>query len=364
MGESKRVKKAKKGESGLFKKLTNYLEYDNHSVVSFINDEKSGLRGFIVIHRGSKDYPSFGATRCWKYNSDGDALRDALRLSRAMSYKSALAGLKYGGAKAVIIANSKSPRNKNGLLKTYAQKVNSLGGRFITGTDVGITDADVRFMKKTSKYFVGTKSDPARFTATGVFYAIAVCLNEVFGKDSFGERTFAIQGVGKTGSELLKLIYPKSKKVFIADVDRDKLKKVKKEFPDVKVVSPAKIDKIEVDVFSPCALNHCINYKNIKALKCKIIAGSANNQLEEDSLGEKLFKRGIVYAPDNVVNAGGLISVVDEYEKGGFQIRRTTKRVKKIEGRLLKVLTESKRRKKATNYVANKMAEKKFIAMN
>jgi leucine dehydrogenase len=344
----------------MFESIEKLQEFDNHRLVVFVVDKDSGLRGCIAIHRGNSGHPSFGATREWNYKTEIDALKDVLRLSRAMSYKSALAGLKYGGGKAVILRNQSVKKSRNLLLKSYAQKVNCLGGQFVTGTDIGISNEDVKIMKRSSKYFVGIKTNPARFTSLGTFYSIQVCLKEVFGKEDIDGRTFAIQGVGKTGYELLKLIYPHGKRVYIADIDEVALKMAKNNFPNIKIVNPSKINKLDVDVFCPCALNHSINWKNLDKFRCSIIVGSANNQLEDNKIGKTLFGRGILYAPDYLVNAGGLISVVDEYENGNSRVQRVTKRVERIKERMQKVLWLSKRRKEATNLIADRMAEKAF----
>ncbi len=335
-------------------------DFDNHKLVVYVNDNKSGLRGFIAVHRGNAHIPSFGATRYWNYKNDDEALNDALRLSRTMSYKSALAGLNYGGAKATLIKNVNSQRNHKSLLKAYADKVNYLNGRFVTGTDVGITDEDVKTMRRYSKFFVGVNSDPARFTALGVFYSIDVCVKEIFGSATLSDRTFAIKGLGKTGGGLLKLLYPHTKNIFVADINKERVEYAKNKYPAIQVIDPEEIDKYEVDVFCPCALGNAINTDNISKLKCRIICGSANNQLETDKLGEKLYKLGILYAPDYVVNAAGLISVVDEYENNGSSVSRISQRVKSIKTSLKKVLEESKRKHIATNLIANEMAEENF----
>lgn len=334
-------------------------DFDNHKSATFIYDPLSGLRGFIVIHRGGIVNPAFGATRIWGYPSEEDALIDALRLSRGMSYKSAMAGLNYGGAKAVIISPSGYSSRKH-LLKTYTQWVNCLNGRFITGADVGVSDDDLKVMLEEGKYVVGGQSDPVKFTALGVLYGIRVCLNEVFGDSSIVGRTFAIQGVGKTGMGLLRLIYDESKKIYVADVDNELIGRVKEGFPKVEVVSPSEIYQLKVDVFSPCALSHEVNFKNVSSFNCKIIAGSANNQLEKREVGELLHKLGILYAPDYVINAGGLITVVDEYEHTNSNEKRVERRVAKIKNTMKAIIEKSKRLRKATNVVADEMAEKIF----
>jgi len=333
-------------------------DFDNHKLIVFLEDESKGLRGFITIHRGGNIYPSFGATRFWRYKSDIEALTDCLKLSKIMSYKSALAGLKYGGAKAVIIHQRNSRRND--ILRAYVQRVNALGGKFITGADVGINGKDVELLRLESNYIVGTKSDPVKFTSLGILFAIQTCLKQILGGEDIGGKTFAIQGIGKTGSELLRLIYPFAEKIYVSDIDALKLKLVKKRFPKVIILSPQEIYRKKVDIFCPCALSDAITKKNVSFLRCKVIAGSANNQLEDDTVGELLQKMGILYAPDYVINAGGLIAVVDEFENKSFNESKIEKKIKKIKKRLQFIFDKNKKTNRATNIIANNLAEKIF----
>lgn len=335
-------------------------EFDNHKLVTFLYNPAGNLRGFIAIHRGGLKLPAFGATRIWKYSNEADALKDALRLSRMMSYKSSLAGLKYGGAKAVIFDSCSSKKDRNLMVKTYARQVNFLDGHFITGADVGVSGHDLKIMLSESKFMVGGKSDPVRFTVLGVLYGIQVCLGEIFGNSNVWGRTFAFQGVGKTGLGLLRLIYHEAKKIYVADIDRKTIKHIKENFPKVDVVPVSEIHKQKVDVFSPCALSHEVNYKNVSAFNCKIVAGSANNQLEKTEVGELLYKLGILYAPDYVINAGGLITVVDEYENGDTDEKRVQKKVAQIKKTMKAIIAKAKRFHRATNVVADEMAEKIF----
>ena len=333
-------------------------EFDNHRLVTFLYNPAMGLTGFIAIHRGGLVRPAFGATRIWRYSSELEALKDTLKLSRMMSYKSALAGLQYGGAKAVLLSFPNTPKKRKLLLKSYAHRVNYLSGHFITGADVGVNDDDLKVMASESQYMVGLKSDPVKFTSLGVFYSIQACLKEVFGSEDIVGRTFAIQGLGKTGMGILRLLYKDAKKIFVSDIDRKQVRRAKADFPKIEVVKPSEIDKLEVDLFSPCALSNAINFNNISRLRCKIIVGSANSQLEDNKVGELLYKLGILYGPDYVVNAGGLITVVDEYENGNSHQSRASKRVGKIKGTLKAIISQSKKSNKATNLVADEMAEK------
>ncbi len=344
--------------------LEDLPEFDNHRLITFLYDTESDLRGYIAIHRGGISRPAFGATRLWYYNYEIEALRDTLKLSKMMSYKAALAGLRYGGGKGVIISSPTSLKNKNLLLKSYARRVNYLGGNFITGTDVGLNKRDLKLMLKETSFMVGVTANPEEFTALGLFYSIQACLREIFDSEEIEKRSFAIQGLGKVGVELLKLIYKDSAKIFIADIDEARVKAVKKMFPKVRTVRASEIHKQPVDVYSPCALSNSLNDKRIASLRCRIIVGSANNQLENDYIGELLYKLGILYAPDYVVNAGGLISAIDEFENISFSSRRTRKKVANIKNTLQRILIKSRRIHKAPNLVANEMAEKIFNGDN
>jgi len=333
-------------------------DFDNHKLIVVLKDKSCDLDGFITIHRGGEKYPSFGATRVWFYESEQEALIDSLRLSRTMSYKSALAGLNYGGAKATIIRRKKFIRSD--IFRCYSHRINCLGGKFVTGADVGVNGRDLKIMAQECKYIVGLKSDPVRFTALGVIVGIKASLKEIYGKDDISGRNFAIQGVGKTGIGILKLIYQKAGKIYISDANKNKLKIVKDRFPKVKIVELDEIYKQNVDVLSPCALSNSINGKIYKYLKCKIIAGSANNQLENETIGGNLYHNGILYAPDYVINSGGLIAVVDEYENSVFEKERLNKKIIKIKNKLETIFQKSKRSGKPTNLVANQMAEAIF----
>lgn len=343
--------------SNIIESLT---EFDDHYSISFLNDKKSGLKGFIAIHRKNHNFPSFGATRLWYYNSESEALRDVMRLSKLMSYKSVLAGLKSGGAKGVIMLPKNKKINRKSLLQAYAKRVNLLKGNFITGTDVGLYQSDLLILKKITPYIVGFNGYTTELTARGVYYSIEIALLEVFGSDKIKNRTFAIQGVGKVGVALLSLLYSQAQKVFITDINKKTLKKVTKKYPNTVIIPPKEIHKQNVDVFCPCALSGAITFKNIPELKCKIIAGGANNQLEDENIGLLLNRLKILYVPDYIANAGGLIAVVDEYKNTNFNYNLVNEKVGGIRQRLKDIFEISKKEDKPTNIVANEMATKIF----
>lgn len=336
-------------------------EFDNHKLVSFVFDKKTKLEAYIAIHRGSLTTPSFGATRIARYEDKEDALKDALRLSRLMSYKAAMAGLDYGGGKGVILLPENiSDADRAKVIASYCEAVNYYGGHFVTGADVGITDDDMKVMNASSEYIVGVTSNPVLYTAQGIFKAIEFSVQFKFGDKDLSQRSFAIQGVGKIGTALLEQLYGKVFKIYITDVNPDRLKQVKEQYPDVEVVSPSAIYKQDVDVFSPCALSNSLTSQTITQLKSKIVIGGANNQLQDQSVGELLHSLGILYAPDYVVNSGGFISVVDEYEHKEFDGARVQARLNNIVVILKEIFTRSQAANKATNIIADEMAEEIF----
>ncbi|MGD0977245.1 MAG: Glu/Leu/Phe/Val dehydrogenase dimerization domain-containing protein [Minisyncoccia bacterium] len=343
--------------------LSKFSEFDDHNLAANVTDSKTGLDAYISIHRGGYFNPAFGATRLWHYEDGREALEDSLRLSRLMSFKSALADLKYGGAKGVIVC----PAVKNGfdakrpqILKKYAEKINCLNGRFVTGTDVGLQQEDVRIMSEYSPYFVGNKVNPTEYTAKGLLLGINECLKKAFGKGDISGRSFAVQGVGKIGTALIKALYPFAKTIYAADIYPEKIKTLKASYPKVKMVSPSLIHQQKVDVFSPCAIGLILNNNSIKKIRSPIIAGGANNQLADLDIGRKIHEIGIIYAPDYVINAGGLISVADEYENDNMDSQRINKRLNCIKDNMKNILETSERQNKPTNIVADEMARSIF----
>lgn len=345
-------------------KLKTLLEFDNHEKVVRLEDPSVGLVGYIAIHRIHPKYPALGATRLWGYVSEEDALRDALRLAQLMTYKSLLAGLPYTGAKAALFITPKileSQENRDAFFRAYAREVNKLEGKFVTGTDVGVSNDDLTIMSKESPHMIGHGVDSGYFTALGVKAGIEVALQKVFGSSDLSKRTFAIQGLGKTGLSLLKLLYKESFKIFVADVDPKTVSYVKFHFPNVEVVDSTVIHAQDVDVFSPCALSHSLTEVTVPELRCAIVAGSANNQLETKEVGELLRKRGILYAPDFVINAIGLISVVDQFENGSyFSKNRILKKIDDIRSSLGSIFDASRAEHKATNIVAGEIGKQRL----
>jgi len=341
--------------------FTKFPEFDNHELVVFAFDETSGLRSFIAIHNTVLG-PAVGGTRYWHYGSEKEALRDALRLSKAMTYKCAIVGLRYGGGKGVIIANTYNPKKKKFLI-AYAKKVNFLSGHFYTGEDVGLTTEHVNILAKNSRYIIGREhlaGNPSPWAALGVFYAIRAALEEVYGSAEMNGRKFAIKGIGKVGGTLLRLLYERGGKIVVADIDHRKTKMAKQHFPKIRVVSPNEIHRERVDVFAPCALGGDLNEETVPQLRCHIVCGGANNQLAAAEDGVRLQRAGILYVPDYVANAGGLINVVAELDPKGYSRKRVRNRVERIQKIAKKIIELSRKTKKPANEVADELAERVF----
>lgn len=341
--------------------LKNFAEFDNNYKVVELNRPEVGLTGFISIHRHIKDYPALGATRFWKYETKDGALRDALRLSRLMTYKSILAGLPYTGAKAVLIDDGSNKNIHPDFYKVYADEVNKLNGEFVTGTDVGVSNDDLEIMRQNSPYIIGTGVDSGFFTAQGVFLGIKSALRKVFGTDDIRERTFAIQGLGKTGSPLLDLLVQNgAKKIYVSDLKKTTIQDTLTKNPRIEALDEHEIAIQNVDVFSPCALSGAVTKENRQLLNCKIVAGSANNQLDGLDAAIFLNEKGILYAPDFVINAGGIISVVDQYENQIHNPERIIDKVQKIGESLDLIFEKSFNDKKSTLEVAESIAAEKI----
>lgn len=336
--------------------------YDNHELVSFFYDPTTGLRGFIAIHNTNLG-PATGGTRYWHYGSEVDALEDVLKLSRAMTYKCALARLPYGGGKAVIMADKKSPKNEK-FLFAYAQKVNLFNGKFYTGEDVGLSEEDITILSHSSSFIVGrpgVAGDPSPWAALSVFRSIEVGMKFIGGHGEIFGRTFAIKGAGKVGLELCRLLYEKGGKILITDINPLALKKAKQLFPNITVVLPEDIHKQTVDVYAPCALGGEFGQKTIAQLHCKMVCGSANNQLVSAEAGQQLYKRKILYIPDFVANAGGLINVKAELHRLGYDRKRVEKNIERVGRTVWQIIQLSKQKKIPTDQVATTLAENIFL---
>jgi leucine dehydrogenase len=340
------------------KDFSSMPEFDDHALIQPMRDEAKGLVAFVCIHRQNGAVPSFGATRMWRYTSEDDALRDAMRLSRVMSYKAALAGLPCGGGKAVIMEPPGDLRRK--ALESYADHLRPLSERFVTGTDVGISQEDLVVLKAHTPNIVGFNDNSTFFTVLGLYHAIRCTLREAIQDDDIHGKRFAIQGLGKIGSGLLERLYPEASTVYVADVDPERVREIAKKYPKVVPVVPEEIHKQPVDLFSPCALGSVLNENTVPELRCAAVAGGANDQLANDVAGDMLQENHIIYAPDYIVNAGGLIAVFDEYEHEIYDEARVREKVMMIEERLGDVLSESAIDDISPHRIAKRTAEDAF----
>jgi len=344
--------------------ITKHPEYDNHELVSFFFDKKTGLRGVIAVHSTTLG-PAVGGTRYFHYDSSEEALEDVLRLSRGMTYKCAISKVPFGGGKAVIIADPKKKKTKE-YLKSYAKQVNRLNGLFFTGEDVGMSFDDINILTKECPFIIGTAKkagDPSPWAALGVFYAIEESMEVLDKKKSLAGYTVAIKGLGKVGMELARLLYERGVTLIGADIDMHCTKEFLRRFPKSKVVPASKIHEQKVDVYAPCALGKEFNKKTISELNCRVVCGSANNQLFNFKDGLLLYKRNIVYIPDYLANAGGLINVIADLDKKKYNKEIIRKNVHKIKATVREVINLSRKNKQPTNAITDLVAEK-FIFKN
>lgn len=336
-------------------------EFDAHKAVFRFEEPSVGLKGFIAIHNENLG-PATGGTRMFPYASEKDALSDVLRLSRAMTYKCALAGVRHGGGKAVIMGDPEMDKSEE-LLRAYARIVGELKNRFFTGEDVGISEDDVQIMFEESNGFIGKRGvagDPSPYAALSTFYAMQAAVSECTNNGELFGRTVAIKGIGKVGTELLRLLIGVGAHVVGADVKPNVIRHIQEKFPQVKVVSPQKIHRVTADVFSPCALGGDLADTAIRKLKALIVCGAANNQLASEEAGDALYQRGITYVPDYVANAGGLINVVDELEQGGYNRKRVLQRIENLKNVLHTIFLVSRQKHQPQSRVADRLAEDIF----
>ena len=333
--------------------------YENHETVQAFHDTETGLKGFIAVHSTALG-PSFGGCRLWAYDSDDDALTDALRLSQGMSYKNALAGIPFGGGKAVIMATPGVAKSAE-MFKAFGRAVDSLGGRYITAEDVGVSVEDMRSVAITTRHVSGLAAsqglaggDPSPKTAYGVFLGIRAAAARALGRNDLESIAVAVQGAGHVGYHLCRLLSQAGARLSVADINSDNVARVADEF-GAEPVTPDEVLSADVDVVAPCALGGVINAKTIPNLRAKIVAGAANNQLLEAEDGERLRARGILYAPDYVINAGGIISVAAEYG-GGITEAAVDEKIADIESRVVEIFDRATRQDMATSAVAENMA--------
>ncbi|MDJ0641728.1 MAG: Glu/Leu/Phe/Val dehydrogenase dimerization domain-containing protein [Erythrobacter sp.] len=342
-------------------------DFDEHEMVHFVHDRASGLTAIIAVH-SSHLGPGAGGTRFWHYPNPKDGLRDALRLSRGMSYKNAMAGLPMGGGKAVILADKAKTKTPE-MLAAFGDAVEALGGRYVTAEDVGMSEADMVALASRTAHVSGLPADgedaaggdPGPFTAIGIYHGIKAAVRHKLGKDSVADVHVAVQGTGSVGGGVARLLAKDGAKLTLADIHADRAEALAAELGG-KAVDADAIMSVACDVFSPNALGAILDEEGIARLDTPIVAGGANNQLARAHHGQLLFERGILFAPDYVINAGGIISVATEYlaRRDGTpgDINEVRKRLAQIPGRLEEIWQESDVSKTSPDVVADRMAQK------
>ncbi|MCH1918620.1 amino acid dehydrogenase [Shewanella sp. A3A] len=332
----------------------NHPSFDEHEQVVFCHDKASGLKAIIAVHNTNLG-PAFGGTRMWNYTSEEEALNDVLRLSKGMTYKNAMAGLTMGGGKSVIIADPQNTQDRAALFTAFGRFVNSLGGRYVAAEDVGTTPADIKIASNQTPYVAGLEGksgDPSPFTALGTYLGIKAAVKHQLGRDSLAGLRVAVQGVGHVGYYLCKHLHQEGAKLVVTDIHQPNLQRVANEF-GATVAAPQDIYQQDVDIYAPCALGATINDVTLPQLKASIVAGCANNQLAEMRHAQALQQRGILYAPDYVINAGGIINVSFENQ---YDAQQSTAKVEQIYNTLLKVFSQADAQARTTADVADEMA--------
>ena len=329
-----------------------------HEQILLGHDAAAGYRGIIAIHSTILG-PALGGTRFWSYASDEEAIVDALRLARGMTYKNAVAGLNLGGGKSVIIGDNKT-KSRELLFRAHGRFVESLGGRYITAEDVGTSTADMDYVHMETKNvsgLAGRSGDPSPVTAHGVFRAIQASAKERWGRDDIANRTVAVQGCGHVGYFLAKELHEAGAQLVVTDIDPERVKRVVSEFGG-SAVAPEEIYGVRADVFAPCALGAILNDKTIPQLNVEIVSGAANNQLLEERHGDDLERKGILYAPDYVANAGGVINVYSEL--AGWTSARAFRKADEIYDTVLRVFSIARRDGMPTYQAADRLAEERI----
>ncbi len=341
------------------------LTFD-HEEVLFCNDNATGLRAIIAVHNTTLG-PGLGGCRIWKYAHEQDALNDVLRLSRGMTYKASVAGLNLGGAKSVIIGDSKHIKTE-ALMRRFGRFIDDLGGKYITAEDVGSTSRDMEYIHMETRHvtgipkYMGGSGDPSPVTAYGVWLGMKAAAKERWGNDNLSGKKIMVQGIGNVGECLVKHLVDDGAKVYISDINAEKLKEVATKF-NAEVVDSDKIFDLNMDIYAPCAMGATLNTASINQLTCSVVAGSANNQLEDEKVhGEMLMKKGILYAPDFVVNSGGLINVYAELS-GSYNRERAISQTDKIYTITRDIFHVSAKENIPTYLAANRLAERRIEAI-
>src|SRR5881398_748827 len=348
------------GAAGALALFSLLAEHD-HEQVSVYHEPSCGYRGIIAIHSTVLG-PALGGTRSWSYRTDEEALVDCLRLARGMTYKAAVAGLNLGGGKSVILGDNRTTR-REALFRAHGRHVESLKGRYITAEDVGTSTSDMEFIKAETNHvagLIGRSGDPSPVTAYGVYRGVKACARYRYGSDSLAGKSVALQGCGSVGYHLAKLLFAEGAVITCTDIDPQRVKRVVEEC-GAKAVAPDAIYDVRATIFAPCALGAVINDDTVQRLQVEIVAGAANNQLAEDRHGDELERRGITYAPDYVINGGGLINVNAELH--GWAPERARSKAGEIYDTLLRVFEIAREEGIPSYRAADRLAEQRIAAI-
>ncbi|KML34779.1 branched-chain amino acid dehydrogenase [Rossellomorea marisflavi] len=345
-------------------KIFSYMEQYDYEQLVFCQDQESGLKAIIAIHDTTLG-PALGGTRMWTYESEEAAIEDALRLAKGMTYKNAAAGLNLGGGKTVIIGDPRKDKNEE-MFRAFGRYIQGLNGRYITAEDVGTTVADMDLIHEETDYVTGispafgSSGNPSPVTAYGVYRGIKAAAKEAFGTDALEGKTIAVQGVGNVAYNMCRHLHEEGANLIVTDINKEAVQRAVEEF-GAKAVDTNEIYGVDCDIFAPCALGAIINDETIPQLKAKVIAGAANNQLKEARHGDAIHEMGIVYAPDYVINAGGVINVADELY--GYNSERAMKKVEQVYNNVERVIEIAKRDHVPTYVAADRMAEERIEKM-
>jgi leucine dehydrogenase len=358
MFEVKNIEDTNLAENPVIAQMSKY----NHEQLLFCNDNATGLKAIIAVHNTVLG-PALGGTRMWAYNNEMEALTDVLRLSRGMTYKNSISGLNLGGGKAVIIGDARTMKNE-ALMRRFGKFVNSLAGKYITAEDVGISTADMVYVNMETNHVVGLpgkSGDPSPVTAHGVYVGMKACAKEQFGSDSLTGKKIAVQGVGHVGEYLVAALAKEHAEIYVTDIHEPTLKRVAQEY-GAHIVGLDEIYDIDMDIYAPCALGATVNDETLSRLKCSIIAGAANNQLKlEDVHGRAVMEKGIIYAPDFALNAGGVINCYSEVK--GLSGQWAMDKAEDIYHTISNIVKRSATENIPTYQIANKMAEERIDAI-
>jgi leucine dehydrogenase len=356
---SMELKELEKVSTGVFGAVSQL----GHEQVVYCHDDATGLKAIIAIHNTTLG-PALGGTRMWNYASEQEALTDVLRLSRGMTFKAAISGLNLGGGKAVIIGDAQKMKTE-AFLRRFGKFVNSLGGKYYTAEDVNMKTIDMEYIAMETKYVTGLPEvmggggDPSPVTAYGVYLGMKATAKKVFGTDNLDGKRVGVQGVGQVGKHLIEYLVKENAKVFVTDISEEKVVAVANQFGAIPVPQQAIYD-LDMDIYAPCALGATLNDDTIPRLKCAMVAGAANNQLKEElKHGYMLMDRSIAYAPDFVINAGGLINVYHEY-LGNYHHHRAHLQAEKIYDTCLAILNLAEKEKITSQEAAIHLAEKRI----